>query len=634
MCGISGIYHLDGRPIDQGILEVMSRTMTHRGPDGEGYYVNAGSGERGNIGLGHRRLSIIDLATGKQPLCNEDGSVWITFNGEIYNFPELKTELEKKGHRFKTRSDTETIIHAHEEWGDDAVKRLRGMFAYAIWDERRKKLVLVRDRVGKKPLYYLQDGKRLAFASELKALLKLANVDRSIDFHALDAYLSYGYVPSPFSIFQGIRKLPPAHMAVFAEGRLNIKQYWHLDMTPSADIPSEEEAAEGLLEIFDEAVRIRLMSEVPLGAFLSGGVDSSAVVAAMAGMMNGNPVKTASIGFYEKKFGEQEYARIVAEQYLTDHTEFVVEPDALSILDKLVWHFDEPFADSSAIPTYYVCKMARENVTVALSGDGGDETFAGYANRYYMTHMENRIRSRIPPQVRNGVLAPMAAIYPRIDSLPRPLRLKAFLSSISSSFENAYIRAMSFYFLPEMKEKLYSKDLKAKVGGFDAGEILGRHFSRTNPDAVSRAQYVDINTYLPEDILVKVDRMSMAHSLEVRSPILDHKLMEYAGKLPSRLKLNGRETKYIFKKINEHRLPKEILYRKKQGFCVPLADWLRGELKGFARETLFSTESGLKEYFAIPYVQGLWEMHQSGGQDNAAPLWGLMMFELWRKQYA
>ncbi|MBW2331820.1 MAG: hypothetical protein JRF30_13150 [Deltaproteobacteria bacterium] len=358
---------------------------------------------------------------------------------------------------------------------------------------------------------------------------------------------------------------------------------------------------------------MRLISDVPLGAFLSGGVDSSAVVASMAGLMQNEPVKTASIGFSDKKFDELEYARVVANRYHTDHTEFVVDPDALEVLDDIVRHLDEPFADASAIPTYYVSKMARRKVTVVLSGDGGDETFAGYIQRYYMNRLEDNIRKKIPPFFRENILGPMAKAYPKADFLPRPFRLKCFLSNLSRNFEQAYFRDMSFYFLPEMKQKLYLPDFAAKIDDFNAFSFLEEHFKKNqNPDVTTRVQYVDIKTYLPEDILVKVDRMSMAHSLEVRSPILDHKLMEFVGRLPSSYKLRGNESKYIFKKMNEKVLPREILYRKKQGFCVPLAAWLRGELKEFARETVFSSESRLSTYFNMAYVQDLWKRHQGG----------------------
>ncbi|MCK4417010.1 MAG: asparagine synthase (glutamine-hydrolyzing) [Candidatus Latescibacteria bacterium] len=628
MCGICGIYNLDGRPVDKGLLQRMNNTLVHRGPDDEGYYLSS------KVGLGHRRLSIIDLDTGKQPMGNEDGSIQVVFNGEIYNFLELKKDLQGKGYHFRTGSDTETIIYGYEEWGEDFVRRIRGMFAIALWDARRQKLLLIRDRMGKKPLYYYRDKDRILFASELKALLEDKRIPRDIDQYALDSYLSFGYVPSPLSIFSAIRKLPPAHLAVQSPGAFLVRQYWHLDMEREASPGSEEEVLEELRSLFDEAVRLRLISDVPLGAFLSGGVDSSAVVASMAGLMQNEPVKTASIGFSDKKFDELEYARVVANRYRTDHTEFVVNPDAPEVLDDIVWHLDEPFADASAIPTYYVSKMARRKVTVVLSGDGGDETFAGYIQRYHMNRLEDHIRKKIPPFFRQNIFGPIARAYPKADFLPRPLRLKCFLSNLSLELEQAYFRDMSFYFLPEMKKKLYREQLSSELKHFNAFDILGKHFkANQNPDVTTRVQYVDIMTYLPEDILVKVDRMSMAHSLEVRSPILDHKLMEFVGRLPSSYKLRGSESKYIFKKMNENVLPRDILYRKKQGFCVPLAAWLRGDLKEFARETLFSSESSLGNYFNVAYVKDLWRRHQGGRQDYSAPLWGLMMFELWHRAF-
>jgi asparagine synthase (glutamine-hydrolysing) len=628
MCGICGIYNFDGQLVDEEILRKMNHTLIHRGPDGEGYYIGK------NIGLGHRRLSIIDLEGGKQPMGNEDGSIQVVFNGEIYNFLELKKDLEAKGYRFRTRSDTETIIYGYEEWGEDFVQKLRGMFAIALWDSRNQKLLLIRDRIGKKPLYYYLGTDRILFASEIKALLMDKSIPKEIDPIALDSYLSFGYVPSPLSIFKAIRKLPPAHIAVCKLGKFSVRQYWHLDMENEASPKSEEEVLEELRCLFDEAVRLRLISDVPLGAFLSGGVDSSAVVASMAVLIGKEPVKTATIGFSDKGFDELEHARVVAKQYQTDHTEFVVNPDALEVLEDIVWHLDEPFADASAIPTYYVSKMARQKVTVALSGDGGDETFAGYINRYYMNRLEDSVRRKLPGFLKQNILGPMGEIYPKADFLPRPFRLKRFLSNLSHTFEQAYFRDMSFYFLPEMKEKLYHSDFKSAIKDFNAFDILGDHFKvNRNPDVTTRVQYVDIKTYLPEDILVKVDRMSMAHSLEVRAPILDHKLMEYVGSLPSNLKLKGKESKYIFKKMLEGRLPQNILYRKKQGFSIPLASWLRNEMRGFVEETLFSSQNGLSSFFNLQYIKDLWRRHLNGRQDYAYPLWGVMMFSLWKRKF-
>ena len=628
MCGICGIYNLDGRLVDKEILRKMNHTLIHRGPDGEGYFVES------NVGLGHRRLSIIDLEGGKQPMGNEDGSIQVVFNGEIYNFVEIKKDLEAKGYRFRTRSDTETIIYGYEEWGEDFVQKLRGMFAIALWDSKKQKILLIRDRIGKKPLYYYLGKDRILFASEIKALLIDRSIPKEIDPMALDSYLSFGYVPSPLSIFKAIRKLPPAHIAVCRPGDFLVRQYWHLDMGSEAFHKPEEDVLGELRSLFDEAVRVRLISDVPLGAFLSGGVDSSAVVASMAGLVGKEPLKTATIGFSEKKFDELEYARVVAKKYHTDHSEFVVNTDALKVLDDIVWYLDEPFADASAIPTYYVSKMARQKVTVALSGDGGDETFAGYINRYYMNRLEDSVRRKFPGFLKQNILGPMGEIYPKADFLPKPFRLKRFLSNLSNTFEQAYFRDMSFYFLPEMKKKLYQSDFKPMIKDFNAFDILGDHFKiNQNSDITTRVQYVDIMTYLPEDILVKVDRMSMAHSLEVRAPILDHKLMEYVGSLPSTLKLKGKESKYIFKKMLENRLPQNILYRKKRGFSIPLAVWLRGELKDFAEEALFSNKAESHSYFNPEYIKGLWKRHLSGRQDYAYPLWGLMMFELWQQRF-
>ena len=629
MCGISGIYNLDGAPVDRSLLEHMNDTMIHRGPDGSGIYIDRG------IGLGHRRLAIIDLHTGKQPMATEDGTLQVVFNGEIYNFLELRKVLEGFGHRFRTQSDTEVLLYSYRQWGELFVEHLRGMFAIALWDSSNRKLMLIRDRVGKKPLYYFLNDKRLVFGSELKALLADPSIPREMDPAALDAYCSFGYVPSPLSIFKGIKKLPPAHMAVCTPDKTSLHAYWDVNMDTVTEPIEEGRAVAELREIFDESVRLRMISDVPLGAFLSGGVDSSAVVASMSLQDKANPCKTAAIGFDDKQFNELEFAGIVAKQYNTDHSEFVVRPDALDIIEKMVWHFDEPFADSSALPTWYVSKMARQKVTVALSGDGGDETFAGYIKRYSKNRFEHNVRRRLPSFIRQGLLGPLANIYPRVDFMPRPLRLKSFLTNLSLQHEQAYFRDMSFYFKPEMKKKLYTPDFAVQVNAGGAQGFIASHFAKNhNPDSTTRVQYVDIKSYLPEDILVKVDRMSMAHSLEVRAPILDHKVMEYAARLPSNMKLNGKESKYIFKKMNKDRLSGEILYRKKQGFNVPLDGWLRGDLKELAHDTLFGSKSGLNDYFNISYVQNIWDNHQGKRENNGTPLWGLMMFGLWKRMIA
>ncbi|NIA09610.1 MAG: asparagine synthase (glutamine-hydrolyzing), partial [Nitrospiraceae bacterium] len=496
-----------------------------------------------------------------------------------------------------------------------------------------KTLLLARDRIGKKPFYYYMDKYRLLFASELKALLCDPNLPKEIDCQALDCYLSYGYVPSPFSIIKGVKKLPPAHIGICKNRDLVLRPYWRLKLKNKYSDIKVEEAVEQLKSIFDRAVKKRLVSDVPLGAFLSGGVDSSAVVAAMARIKGSEPVRTTTIGFSDKRYDEMEFARLVARAYKTDHEEYVVQPNVLEIIDKIVWYLDEPFADSSAIPTYYVSKMTRQRVTVALSGDGGDENFAGYVQRYRGIYREQQVRNGIPQNLRKRLLGPISRIYPKWDFLPRPLRLKNFLMAISSSFEDAYVRTMSFYFTPEMKKRLYRDEFFQRTEGFDASEVLLPHLRQVQGlDPVSRAQYTDIMTYLPEDILVKVDRMSMANSLEVRSPILDHRLMEFVARLPWWLKLRGTESKYIFKKMNEKKLPNEILYRKKQGFCVPLAPWLRNDIRDFARDILFAPNSILRDHFDITYVKDLWKRHQQGWQDCSAPLWGLIMLELWHRR--
>ncbi len=628
MCGICGIFNMDGMHVNSELIDRMNSTMIHRGPDGDGIFVHE------NIGLGHRRLSIIDLSTGDQPMSSYDGQVTIAFNGEIYNFQELKKNLKGKGYRFKTKSDTEVIIYAYMQWGESFVEKLRGMFAIALWDNRLKTLFLIRDRVGKKPLYYYYDEKRIVFGSELKAVVEAPDIPRDIDFNALDAYFSFGYVPSPMSIFKGIRKIRPGHIARCTAGKFMEKEYWDIDMNASDSGMGEETAVERLKELFDEAVRIRLVSDVPLGAFLSGGVDSSAVVASMAAMTAPEPVRTSSIGFNEEKFNELEFAKIVSDLYHTDHNQTVVNPEAIDIIDKIVWHFDEPFADSSAIPTWYVSKITRQNVIVALSGDGGDETFAGYVQRYSMNRFEDRIRNMFPVSVRNTFIRGLASVYPRIDALPRPLRLKKFLTNLSLSMEQAYYRDMSFYFSPEDKQVLYSTAMKEAVKNYSSFSVFQPFFKKnTTSDPVTRAQYIDIKTYMSEDILVKVDRMSMAHSLEVRAPLLDHKVMEFAASIPSSLKLNKKESKYILKKMNENRLPHDILYRKKQGFRVPLSRWLREDLKNYIQDTIFSNKSGIYEYLNQSYVKAMWESHLKGINDYSSQIWNIFMFELWRRQF-
>ncbi|WP_319574690.1 asparagine synthase (glutamine-hydrolyzing) [uncultured Desulfobacter sp.] len=577
MCGIAGIFNISGIKVNINRLIYSTRSLTHRGPDEEGYFLNQKdhdqsydqsvplrvSSGQGNVGFGHRRLSIIDLATGQQPMCNEDGSVWITFNGEIYNYQGIKKELETKGHTFKTNSDTETLVHAYEEWGEDAIKRFRGMFAFAIWDEKRQELLVVRDRLGKKPFYYSFEKQSFVFGSELKVILDMPNVDKTIDYTALSDYFSLLYVPSPRTIFKKIKKLPAAHYAVISKNGIRTECYWDLPFYRETGL-SEKRIIQDLQEILDEATRIRMMSEVPLGAFLSGGIDSSAIVAMMAGA-SPDPVITNSISFSVASYNEAAYAQKVADLYKTNHNEFHVTPDAVSIIEKLAWHYDEPFADSSAVPTYYVSKMARERVTVSLSGDGGDENFAGY-RRYYMDMRENLVRNLVPRALRGPVFGLLGSLYPKADYLPQIFRGKAFLSNVARDPIGAYYFSVSAVHDMD-KAKFFNDQVMQEIRGYHTFDMFKEIYDKAPAqDHLSRIQYLDIKTYMCEDILTKVDRASMAVSLEVRCPILDHVFMEYAAKIPYNLKLKGLEGKYIFKKALKKYLPDEILYRKKMGF--------------------------------------------------------------------
>ncbi len=623
MCGISGIYNYKTlEPVSERVLKGMNDTLVHRGPDDEGFYIS------NELGLGHRRLSIIDLASGHQPMTNEDGTVWVAFNGEIYNFAELHQWLDAKGHQFKTRSDTEVIVHLYEEKGEQCFSELRGMFAIAIWDQRNKKLILARDRVGKKPLYYYHDGSKLLFGSEIKAILRAPDICREIDLEALSDYFSFLYVPAPKSIFKKIRKVLPGHYLVVSAKGLRETKYWDLSFAETDNL-SEESWCGKIIETLQEAVRLRLMSEVPLGAFLSGGVDSSSVVAMMHGAMNG-PVTTSSIGFEEKEFNELPYARSVATQFGTDHHEQIVRPDALAVIEKLAWHYDEPFADSSAVPTYYVSKVAREHVTVALSGDGGDENFAGY-RRYYFDQRENSIRALLPSAIRQPLFGVLASLYPKADWAPRVFRGKATFQNLARCPIAAYFRSVSACH-SELKSQLLHPDVRRELSDYDSLDVLrGYYETADTTDPLSRIQYVDIKTYLTDDILAKVDRASMAVSLEVRAPILDHKFMELAARIPSSLKLRGIQGKYIFKRALKRHLSDSILYRNKMGFAVPLAEWFRGDLKEMAYEKII--QCGIESILDEACVAQIWQEHQRGFRDRSTELWTLLMFQLWRSRF-
>lgn len=622
MCGIAGMYDLRGaRPVDPAILEAMTDSIAHRGPDDSGYHRLPG------VGLGHRRLSIIDLAGGHQPLFNEDGSVAVVFNGEIYNFAELADELTARGHRFATRSDTEVIVHAWEEWGAACVERFRGMFAFAIHDAGKETLFLARDRLGIKPLHCsLTDDGWLVFGSELKALMQAPGLSRRLDPVAIEEYFAFGYIPDPRTVYRGVFKLPPGHRLTIRRGEPlpEPERYWDVTFETrhrgSADALGEE-----LIERLREAVQIRMIAEVPLGAFLSGGVDSSAVVALMAGL-DPDPVTSCTIGFGDSEYDESAFARKVAGHFRTDHHCRLVDPGDFDLLMHLPQVYDEPYADSSAMPTYRVCEEARRHVTVALSGDGGDEVFAGY-RRYRWFNYEEMVRRRMPDALRMPLFGMMGRLYPKLDWAPRPLRAKSTLEAIGRSSAEGYFHSVSV--LPDgLRDRLYSPAMKSTLQGYRAVERIRDLMENAPADHhLSRAQYADIKTYLPGDILTKVDRASMAHGLEVRVPLLDHKFVEWAAGLPPDLKLHRREGKYIFKKSLETLLPHDILYRDKMGFAVPLARWFRGPLRRSVEEIAGSEALGDTGLLDMGFLRRMVADHLSGVRDHSAPIWALMMFK-------
>jgi asparagine synthase (glutamine-hydrolysing) len=619
MCGIAGfIERENSNPAEKAArLDAMCRIITHRGPDEQGMAVE------GRAALGMRRLSIIDLKGGQQPIYNEDDSILIVFNGEIYNFQDLREDLIKRGYKFKTHSDTETILHAYEEYGENCVDHLRGMFAFAIWDKRDESLFIARDRVGKKPLFYALAGGNFVFGSELKVLLEHGEISREIDHPALDAYLTFGYVPEEFCIFKEVKKLLPGHHLNFKDGRIETKKYWDFHYVTPVEVKSEGEYIERLRHEITEAVRIRLISEVPLGAFLSGGVDSSSIVGAMA-HLSAAPVKTFSIGFNEDSFNELKFARLTAEHFGTEHHEFIVTPDLVETVDQLVWHFDEPFADSSALPTFMVAKMARDYVTVVLSGDGGDELFAGYTR--YVVDRKRSGFAHLPGIIRKGVQTVSA-------NLPHGVKGKNYLYNVSLDAVERYIDSVS-HFNKIRRKALYSADFQARLnGGFGLAENLYRSFAESveTGNGIDNLLYLDSKTYLPSDILVKVDRMTMAASLEARVPLLDHKLIEFVTGIPAELKMKGLETKYIFKKAMEGIVPHEILYREKQGFGVPINQWINSQLRERIHDTLGDAKTEQRGYFDKRYIRTLLDEHHRGRRDHAHSLWMLWMLELWHR---
>ncbi len=622
MCGITGIVDLRARrPIDQAVLHRMNESQHHRGPDEGGLHVAPG------IGLGHRRLSIIDLATGQQPLFNEDGTVVVVYNGEIYNFQELIPELTRLGHVFRTRSDTEVIVHAWEQWGEDCVSRLRGMFAFALWDENRQTLFLARDRLGVKPLYYawLPSG-FLIFGSELKSLLAHGELARDIDPYAIEQYFALGYVAEPRTIFSGAQKLSPAHLLTARRGeRPGVQRAWW-DVRFDTELAiSDADACDELRSRLAESVRLRMISEVPLGAFLSGGVDSSAVVATMAGVSS-EPVNTCSIAFSDPAFDESRFAQQIADRYHTHHHIDRVESDDFDLIDTLAVLYDEPYADSSALPTWRVCQLARKHVTVALSGDGGDENFAGY-RRYRMHLGEEQLRTTLPLALRRPVFGLLGRVYPKADWAPRVFRAKSTLQALARTSVEAYFNSVSIV-RDDMRRELFSNAQRARLGGYNAFAVFDHHARAAGTDdPLSMIQYLDLKTYLVGDINTKVDRASMAHSLEVREPLMDHHLVEWLARLPRALKIRGQEGKWLLKKAMEPKLPHDIMYRPKMGFAVPLARWFRGPLRERVRSALRGDVLADTGLFNANALSRLCQQHESGVRDHSAVLWTLLMFD-------
>lgn len=629
MCGIAGLFDLRGaREFDRALVQRMNDIQFHRGPDEGGLHFAPG------VALAHRRLSIIDLATGQQPLFNADRTIAVVFNGEIYNFQSLAVELQQLGYEFRTHSDTEVIVHAWAEWGEACVQRFRGMFAFALYDSRRETLFLARDRLGVKPLFYaeLADG-TVIFGSELKVLLQHPALPRDLDPLAVEEYFALGYIVEPRSIYRAARKLGAGETLTIRRGHAFPKPqpYWQLRFTLDRAL-DEQSATEELMRRLRESVQLRMISEVPLGAFLSGGVDSSAVVAVMAGLSN-EPVNTCSIGFDEASFNESEFAEMVAKRYHTRHHLDIVQSDDFELLDLLADLYDEPYADSSAIPTYRVCQLARQHVTVALSGDGGDESFAGY--RRYRRHLgEERLRQALPHAIRRPLFGVLGRVYPKADWAPRMFRAKTTFQALARDTAQAYFHAVSIL-RDEMREQLFSPALTRALGGYQAVDIFRRQAAAADQDdPLAIVQYIDTTTYLVGDINTKVDRASMAHSLEVREPLMDHELVEWLASLPSSLKVRGNQGKYLLKKAMEPHLPNDVLYRPKMGFAVPLARWFKGPLRERVREAVLGDTLASTGWFNRAYLEHLVDAHQSGRRDYSAPLWSLLMFEAFLRKHA
>jgi len=621
MCGIAGIVDHNNAEVSRSLLESMGRAMSHRGPDDEGIYTDR------NVGLVHRRLSIIDLETGHQPIANEDKSIWIITNGEIYNFLELKKDLEAKGHNFRTNSDAEVVLHAYEEYGrDDFLSKLRGMYALAIWNNNNKELVLARDRLGKKPLLWYEYGGKLVFASEFNALLQDSSVPRQVNFRAIYHYLSFLATPAPETAFKNINRLEPGRYLIYQNGKVTIKTYWKLNYLPKLTVDFQE-AKQRVLDTLTDSVNLRMISDVPVGVLLSGGVDSSAIVA-LINKTSRTKIKTFSIGFEESAYNELPYARKIARYFKTDHEEYVVDPKALEILPELVLRYGEPYADSSAIPSYYVSKMASRQVKVVLNGDGGDEVFGGYRR-----HLANHLALKFSSLPAGGIEAIKAAagllsIGAKRESLRNaPAR---FLEAYRFSFEERYLRWQGMFSEP-MKDELLSGSFKREIGDLNSCSVIP--VGSKGLDAIDQILFTDTHFNLPNDLLVKMDIASMANSLEARSPLLDHKLVELVARLPSDMKINNFKLKFLLKELLKDQMPEKLIRKNKQGFAVPIGEWFRGPMRDFLKTHLLSGEALKRDYFKISVVERMINLHLSRKADYAHHLWILLMFELWHRKF-
>jgi len=624
MCGICGIYDLNSLSVDKNTLKQMCSVITHRGPDDIGLFLDD------NIGLGMRRLRIIDIEGGHQPVHNEDESVWIVFNGEIYNYRELRASLEQKGHIFYTHSDTEVIVHLYEEFGDKCLNELNGMFAFAIWDSRKNRVFLARDRIGIKPLHYIISNGKLIFGSEIKSILEVETVKREVNLNALHQFIGFEYVPAPDTMFKGIKKLLPGHMLIFEKGKCTIRKYWDLEFSTPENQSVEFYSAK-IYDLLKKSVERRLVSDVPIGAFLSGGIDSSAIVGLMSDLVD-QPVKTFSIGFEDQSYNELKYARIVADYFGTEHHEEIIRPDAVQMVDKIIKHLDEPFADVSVFPTYMVSELAKKHVTVVLSGDGGDELFAGYD--WYKASKLDRYYRKIPQKIRHNVISKTIQQLPISRQKKGAANmLKRFVEGSSLPVAGRHVRWQYFTTNAERNELFSNKfnEISYFLRDFDC---VDKYYSMNNAsDELSKEQFIDVKMYLPDDILVKVDRMSMANSLEARVPFLDHNLAEFSATIPQHLKLHGITTKYILKRAMSDLLPKEIIHRQKQGFSIPMKNWLRDELLNMMLDLLSKERIEEKGYFNYEYVNKIVQQHLDGKRNNAHQLWMLMTFELWHENY-